>query len=244
MVTCDTRATRDDLVERNLLSPDQLVVVHNGVHPAMLAGDDADGRAEISRLAGPPRGDELLHVGSTIARKRIDVLIEAFAVARRRRPSLTLLRAGGPLTEEQRGLAARLGVTDAIVDLPVLTPRALAALYRRAIITLLPSDLEGFGLPVIESLASGTPVLASRIGALVEVGGSAVAYAEPGKAASWSEAIDRLLAEREQEPGWWAYRREQGRRHAAAFSWFEHARGVGEVYRRVAAQAGHPTAVT
>ncbi len=239
MVTCDTRATRDDLVARNLLSADRLVVVHNGVHPIMFMPDVEDGHAEVSRLAGAPRGLELLHVGSTIARKRVDVLLTTLAEVRRRRPDVRLLRAGGALTGAQRGLAGRLGVADAVVDLPPLAPGALAALYRRAALTLLPSDLEGFGLPVVESLANGTPVLASRIPALTEVGGSAAAYAEPGSAATWAEAIERLLTEREQEPGWWSYRREEGRRHAASFTWDAHAHAMSAVYQRVAAQAPH-----
>jgi glycosyltransferase involved in cell wall biosynthesis len=239
LVMCDTRATRDALVDASLLSPDRLVVVHNGVHGALLAGDDDEARGEVARLAGAPRGIELLHVGSTIPRKRIDVLLRAVAEVRRRRASVSLLRAGGTLTVQQRRLAASLGLMEAVVELPPLTPRMLAALYRRAVITLLPSDYEGFGLPVIESMASGTPVLASRVPALVEVGGGAAAYVEPGDPASWAQAIDRLLDEREHEPGWWAHRREQGRRHAAGFSWEAYGRIMADVYRGIAAQAGH-----
>jgi glycosyltransferase involved in cell wall biosynthesis len=176
-------------------------------------------------------------VGSTIPRKRIDILLHALAEVRRRRGTVSLLRAGGVMTAEQRGLAAALDLTDAVVELPPLATRELAALYRRAVLTLLPSDYEGFGLPVVESMASGTPVLASRVPALLEVGGATAAYAEPGEYALWAEAIDRLLDEREREPGWWAYRREEGRRHAAGFSWLDYARGLADVYRGVAAHA-------
>ncbi len=239
LVTCDTRATRDDLVARNLLSADRLVVIHNGVHRALLDGEEPAARAEIDRLAGPARGIELLHVGSTIPRKRIDVLLRTIALVRARRGTVSLLRAGGTMTAEQRRLAVELGIADAVVELPSLAIRELAALYRRAVLTLLPSDYEGFGLPVIESLASGTPVLASRIPALVEVGGGAAAYAEPGQPASWAECVERLLHERDVEPGWWAYRREQGRRHAAAFTWDAYAHEMAGVYRAVAGRAGH-----
>jgi glycosyltransferase involved in cell wall biosynthesis len=243
LVTCDTQAIRDELVEGDLLSADRLVVVHNGVHEALFAGEDAGASAEVERLAGPPRGIELLHVGSTIPRKRIDVLLKMLAEVRRRRPSVSLLRAGGLMTGEQRELAAALGVSDAIVELPPLSPRALAAVYRRAVLTVLPSDYEGFGLPVIESMASGTPVLASSLPALAEVGGTRTAYVPPGDGVGWAEAVNRLLDEREQEPGWWAHRREQGRRHAAAFTWQAYARAMNEVYRAVAAQAQHRVSV-
>lgn len=243
LVACDTRAVRDELVDAGLVSADRLVVVHNGVHEAFLSGEDQDARADLERLAGPPRGIELLHVGSTIPRKRIDLLIQAFAEARRRRPSLSLLRAGGRLTGDQRALASALGVSDAIVELPPLEFRDLAALYRRAALTLLPSDYEGFGLPVIESMASGTPVLASRLPAITEVGGRFAAYAAPGDPAAWGQAISMLLDERDQEPGWWGHRREQGRRHAAGFTWDAHACAMRDVYRAVTAQSHHRVVV-
>ncbi|MBI2223055.1 MAG: glycosyltransferase family 4 protein [Acidobacteria bacterium] len=242
MVTCDTRATRDEIVAANLLSADRLVVIHNGVHRALLEGEEPAARAEVDRLAGPVREIELLHVGSTIPRKRIDVLLRTIALVRARRGTVSLLRAGGAMTAEQRRLAVELGIADAVVELPSLGIRELAALYRRAVLTLLPSDYEGFGLPVIESLASGTPVLASRIPALVEVGGGVAAYAEPGQPALWAECVERLLHEREVEPGWWAYRREQGRHHAAAFTWDAYAHEMAGVYRAVAARAGHGVA--
>jgi glycosyltransferase involved in cell wall biosynthesis len=232
-VTCDTRATRDDLVRERLLPPGRLTVVHNGVHPAMFAGDDEGARAEIDRLAGPQRGPELLHVGSVIPRKRIDVLLRAFAGVRERCRTVRLLRAGGAMDPRQRALASQLGIAGEVVELPPLSTRTLAALYRRAALTVLPSDFEGFGLPLLESMASGTPVLASRVPALVEVGGSAASYAEPGNPAAWSEAIAGLLAEREQGAASWIRRRENGRRHAAAFTWLEHARGMVGVYRRL-----------
>jgi glycosyltransferase involved in cell wall biosynthesis len=237
-ITCDTRATRDDLTANRLLPAERLTVVHNGVHPAMQAPEREAARREIERLAGPRRGPELLHVGSTIRRKRLDILLRAFAGVRRQCGDVRLLRAGGPMTDEQRALATQLGVIDHIVELPALSADGLASLYRRATLTVLPSDFEGFGLPVVESMASGTPVLASRVPALIEVGGSAASYAGPGDLRAWVEAIARLLAESEGSAPSWTRRREAGRLHAARFTWFEHARGIAAVYDRVATRAG------
>lgn len=241
IVTCDTHATRDEVVSFDLLSGDRIVVVPNGVHPAM-SGQGNGAQAEAERLLGPVSDPELLHVGSTIPRKRIDLLLEAFALTRAQRTSARLVRVGGPLTSDQRALARRLGVGPAIAELPDLPPEVLAAVYRRATLTLLPSDREGFGLPVIESLAAGTPVLASRIASLVEVGGGVVAYAEPGNASSWAAEVAKLLDERDSEPGWWAHRREQGRQRARSFSWANHAAAMADLYRRIHEGCRHSSA--
>ncbi len=89
-------------------------------------------------------------------------------------------------------------MADAIATLPS-SPRdpadraTLAAVYRRAALAFQPSDAEGFGLPVAEALACGTPVLASDIPVLREVGGAAASYAPVGDADAWSEAALALL---------------------------------------------------
>ena len=241
VVTCDTRATRDELVAHRLAEPDRLQVVPNGVHPAFTSGIDPFARDEAARLLGPP-GLELLHVGSAIPRKRIDLLLRTFEQVRQAYPGMRLVRAGGALTAEQRVLARSLKVDDAIAELPFLAPDVLAAVYERAALTLLPSDLEGFGLPVLESLACGTPVLASRIAALMEVGSGVVAYADPGNAASWSSEIAKLLDERQREPGRWGQRVAEGQRHARSFCWSTYAAAMAELYRRIANLRGRSLA--
>src|SRR5581483_5135334 len=175
-------------------------------------------------------GPELLHVGSTISRKRIDLLLRAFAAARREYPALRLIKAGGALTVDQRRLARELGVTDAIVTMPFLAPAELAALYRRVALVMLPSEAEGFGLPLAEALACGTPVLASDIAPLREVGGDVVDYCPVGDVAAWTAALLAKLRERVEQPARWAERREAGIRRAACFSWAEYADRCAALY--------------
>src|SRR6185369_1024937 len=149
---------------------------------------------------------ELLHVGSAVARKRIDVLLDVFAAVRVRHTRARLVRVGGPLTRAQQRQATRLGVADHIVTLPFIDRRVLAAVYRRAALVLQPSEREGFGLPVAEAMASGTPVVASRIPALVEVGGRAATYCPVGDVRAWVAAISELLDERVASPTDWRAR--------------------------------------
>ena len=148
-------------------------------------------RSAVARATGGP---DLLHVGSTIPRKRIDLLLEVFAEARRRFPGARLLRVGGPLSSSQLAHAARLGVADAIVTLPFVDRRVLASVYRRAALVLQPSEREGFGLPVAEALACGTPVVSSDIPALREAGGSGAIYCRVGDLDAWTAAVGHPAA--------------------------------------------------
>jgi glycosyltransferase involved in cell wall biosynthesis len=99
---------------------------------------------------------------------------------------------------------------------------------------VMPSEREGFGLPLLESLACGTPVVASDIAALREVGGDAVTYCAVGGIDSWTGAIHMLLDEREQQPSQWAARQERGVRRAEAFSWSKYAREIASLYEQMA----------
>jgi glycosyltransferase involved in cell wall biosynthesis len=231
-VVCGSAATRDALVAHGLLAESRVTLVPYGVHPAFAPGPDRPADAEAARWFGPPAGGsvDLLHVGSTIPRKRIDVLIETLAAARRHHPAARLLRVGGPLTEAQTQLAHRLGVAAAIVSLPFLDRRTLAAVYRRATLVLQPSEREGFGLPVAESMACGTPVLATDIPALREAGGTAAVYCRVGDLDAWGTALSLLLDERARDARAWVRRRQAALAHAGRFTPAAHARAMTAVY--------------
>jgi glycosyltransferase involved in cell wall biosynthesis len=234
-VTCDSAATRDELLAYGLVEPRRVVVVPNGVHPACSPEADPSADAEAARLLGPARADRLdvLHVGSTIRRKRIDLLLHVVAALRKSFPGTRLVRAGGPFTPEQLRLVERLNLSGAVVVLPHLERDVLAAVYRRAAVVLQPSEREGFGLPVVEALACGTPVVASDLPVLREVGGEAAAYCAVGDLAAWTETAAQLLAERGEGGGPWARRRAAAIAQAAKFSWAEYARKMVAVYRQL-----------
>jgi glycosyltransferase involved in cell wall biosynthesis len=239
-VCCDSIATRDELIARRILCPEKMSVVPLGVHPAFSQPPPVAAESAVdvmlrttSQNAG--EGTDLLHVGSVIPRKRIDILLQVFACLRKEERRARLLRVGGKLTESQQALAGRLGVAEAIVTLPPLTAEELAVVYRRATLLLLPSETEGFGLPIAEAMACGTPVLVSDLPVLREVGGEAADYAPVADIERWTAKASGLLAERRDEPELWEGRRERCRRQASKFSWTETARRTAEIYRRVLA---------
>jgi glycosyltransferase involved in cell wall biosynthesis len=233
-VACDSEATRGALVALAGFSEDRLSVIPNGADTGGEPDADAAADVEAARMLGPRRGVELLHVGSTIPRKRIDLLLDVFAGLRRIRPELRLTRVGGPFTAEQRVRARDLGVLDAIHVLPFVDRATLAAVYRRSALAVLTSDREGFGLPVVEALACGTPMVASDIPVLREIGAGAVTYCPLDATGEWVSTVLGLLRERETDAAAWRARRAAGLARAADFSWSRYTAGVVARYRAIA----------
>jgi glycosyltransferase involved in cell wall biosynthesis len=238
-VACDSEATRAALVSLAGFTEDRLSVIPNGADTGGQPDADAAADVEAARMLGPRRGVELLHVGSTIPRKRVDVLLDVFAGVRRARPESRLTRVGGPFTAEQRVRARDIGVLDAIHVLPFVDRATLAAVYRRSALALLTSDREGFGLPIVEALACGTPMVASDIPVLREIGSGAVTFCPVGAPADWVDTILRLLRERETDAAAWQARRTAGLARAADFSWSRYTEDVVARYRSI---AGRPAA--
>ena len=246
-IACDSNATRDALVAKAGIPLERTTVVPNGPHPSCSPNAEPAADVEAARLLGPRSGFvDLLHVGSTIQRKRIDVLLQVFAAVRERHrgemdhgPGLRLIRVGGPFTAAQQAMVRDLQLGDAIVVLPMLDRATLASVYRRSAVLMMPSEREGFGLPVLEAMACGTPVVASDVDAMREVGGFAASYCPVEDVDAWSTTVLRLLRERRDNRAQWTLRRETGIRRAAAFSWSRYATDVAAIYARM---VEHPDA--
>jgi glycosyltransferase involved in cell wall biosynthesis len=194
--------TKRDLVDLYGIPPEKITVTPHGVDPAFGPGE----------VAG---GGYLLYVGAVQARK------DPLAAARAAREIGLPLVVAGP--ERDPSLARQLSELGA--ELRGYVEKAeLANLYRGAAALVLPSRYEGFGLPVLEAMACGTPVVASDDPARREVAGDAAVYANGDLA----EAIRTALAERDRLVA-------AGLERAQAFSWGETARRTLDVYRRALA---------
>ena len=236
-VVCDSEATRSELLANSLVSADRTSVVPIAVHPSCTVAPDAAADAVAATLTGPLGASDLLHVGSTIPRKRIEMLLEVLARVADRRPDVRLWRVGGPFTDAQAARACQLGVAQRITVMPFVTRPVLAALYRRAALVVLPSEREGFGLPVIEAMACGTPIVCSDLPVLREVGGGAAEYCAPGDPAEWSTRIVALLTERASARTRWGARQAAGIARASRFSWHRYASEMHAVYEWVSEAA-------
>ena len=238
-VMCDTASIRDELTVRGLVAPERVVVTSLGVDRVFFTTrDEAAERAAATAAPVPADAIEILHVGTTAERKRIDVLLRVCGELAREMPQLRLTRIGDPLTAEQQRILRDSGIGDRFAAVTDVDESMLAALYRRATLVLQPSAREGFGLPVIEALASRTPVVASDLSVLREVGGSAVEFCKVGDVEGWRQKVAALLRERHESPLQWNARRERGVEHARRFTWERFAANVAKVYRDVAAESG------
>lgn len=189
-------------------------VVPEGVSPEF--------RQLIPDRTVPPRlginGPFILSVCSLEPRKNIDNLIRAYARARASNPALPLLVLVGRdawKSDRLRALAAREGVADRVVFAGYVADADLVELYNQAELFVFPSWYEGFGLPVLEAMACGTPVITSTTSSLPEVAGTAAILVNPGSVADLAAALQRVCGD--------AVLREELRRrgpaHAARFSW-------------------------
>ncbi len=229
-IACPSQATATALVEQRLARPEQIAVVLNGVDLPELS--DTESEALSSALVGPQgRHVDLLHVGSTIPRKRLDVLLDVFARVASAHESVRLLRVGGPLTDGQRTQADALGLAGRIVELPSLDRRQLAAIYRRATLLLAPSEREGFGLPVAEALASSTPAVTSDLPVFREVAADAADFVPVGDVDAWAAVVSARLDEAISAGEKWRARRARARARGALYSWRRYASQMAGIYR-------------
>lgn len=215
-----THAVRDELVRFGLVDPARLVWAPYGPAPEFTPTARGAARPVLD-------GRYVAHVGSMIGRKRIDVLLEAFAGVAREHPDLKLVQVGPAWTAEHGRTIERLGLGPKLVKLTGITRERLADVYRGAALVLLPSDGEGFGFPVLEALACGTAVVASDLPPTREVGGEAATYLPPGDVGAWIDGVSRALANPDGLP-----LRERRLGRAAEFSWSRHARTIVDAYRR------------
>jgi glycosyltransferase involved in cell wall biosynthesis len=226
-VVAVSAATRDEILRLGLHPADRITVISNGVHPSCSPLPDPAADAQLESLLPANSRDDLwlLNVGSSMPRKRLDLLLRVFSEVRKRVPHVRLLRIGEALTPEQRQLARQLQVDSALLELGSVSRDVLAAAYRRADLLVHTADAEGFGLPLIEAMACGCSVIASDLPVLREVGGTAAGYCAVGDIEGWTNAV----AEAVESPGDPA----AGFANARRFSWSENAAQTARVYQEL-----------
>jgi glycosyltransferase involved in cell wall biosynthesis len=218
-----TQTVRAQILKHGLIDPPRLVQAPYGIAPEFTTT-----RSEVQfpkEVAGAIARGSLLHVGSCIPRKRIDVLLEVFAELARRDNQIHLLQVGGEWTDARRDQIRRLNIADRVTQLGRQERGVIAELYRRCRMVLMPSESEGFGLPVAEALACGATVMASDIPVLREVGGDAAIYCPLADVRAWADRIERLLGGAEAAPSL-----ETRLARAGQYSWAGHARTIAQTY--------------
>ena len=206
--------TRQRIAERYGIREEKIIVTSYGVDPAFTPD-------------GPRPGDAsyVLFVGALQPRKDPACAVRALSLLD---PDLGLVfvgpekRSGYELREEIR----RLGLEQRVRLLGHVPKKELSVLYRGAACLVFPSRYEGFGLPALEAMAAGTPVVASTAGALPEVAGDAAVLVPPGDPAALADGVERALADRDRL-------RRLGLERSSGFTWAETAKRTAAVYEEL-----------
>ncbi|UCG43650.1 MAG: glycosyltransferase family 4 protein [candidate division WOR-3 bacterium] len=187
-------------------------------------------------LGLPPRF--ILHVGNVASHKNHRTVIAALKRLAGRGLSIGLVCVGWDShgAREVRRLPAEYGVPERVHFIGQVEQQWMNGLYNLAEVVVVPSWLEGFGLPVLETMAAGTPVVASSIPAVKEVAGDAAWLAPPDNAEAWTEALSEVLTKPELAQAM----RRQGLVRVQQFSWEESAAKHATLYRSVL-RAGQPS---
>jgi glycosyltransferase involved in cell wall biosynthesis len=252
-ILTDSECSRRDIVERCGVPADRITVVYPGVDLNRFKPKQVEVQAEVEKrkfgasartpfaspstftsasalAAGRPY---VLSVAGPDPTKNVETLIEAFAMLPPPvKEAHDLLLAGdfrrrGDLRER----VVRLGIDKQVQFPGVVSDDQLIELYQRAALLVFPSRYEGFGLPVLEAMACGCPVVSSNAASLPEVGGDAVILVPPDDVAGFAEAMTRVLENSETAQSM----RARGLARAAQFTWERTARETVAVYQKVVA---------
>jgi glycosyltransferase involved in cell wall biosynthesis len=216
--------TKEQLIERLGVEPERIAVTYEGVGAELRSVVPEELPAEHA-----VRAPYFLYVGNAYPHKNLPRLLEAFARLRDTRLSaFQLVLAGnhGPYGSELAELARTLRIEGRVMFPGQVSDPQLAGLYRGATALVIMSLAEGFGLPGLEAMALGVPVLASRIDAFTEIYGDAALYAQP----SDCEDIARGLSELGTNGALRAELRERGLHRADRFSWRATAEATRQIY--------------
>ena len=222
-VICVSAYTRAQAVERLGVPPERCAVVPHGVDEQPEPPSER-ARQRARQLAGD--GAFLLSVGAIQVRKNN---VAAARVAARLGGAARLVIAGGAGhgADEFFDFVRREGLSDRVRVLGYVSERTLDALYAEAAALLFPSLEEGFGIPILEAMARGLPVIASNVSSIPEIAGDAAMLFEPEDIEGMAEAARRLLDDPRGRQEWAA----RGRARARCFTWPAAAQATVEIYR-------------
>ena len=223
--------SRQDLLRTYRLAPEKVVTTYNGIEPHFTAQPRAaDEAAQVRQRFGIARGF-LLAVGSLQPRKNLERLIRTYARLRREQPDFApqLVIVGRKLwlAESIFAEVSRQPWASDVILTGYVGDDDLPALYRTASAFVYPSLFEGFGLPPLEAMACGTPVITSNISSLPEVAGSAALLIDPLNEQELAAALQRILNDQPLR----ARLRAEGVRQAAKFTWRDAAEKTLQLYR-------------
>jgi glycosyltransferase involved in cell wall biosynthesis len=224
-----SEASKRDILHYVNVDPEKIVVVHNALDERLGTAPTADELALVRERYQLDHGF-ILYAGNIKPHKNLVRLIEAFeGLLRDGFEDLKLLIIGDEISKwpALRHAVHAHKLHRQVRFLGFLSDEMLAALYRLAAVFVFPSLYEGFGLPPLEAMAAGTPVVTSNLSSLPEVAGDAAVLVDPYDAVDIKEGIKKVLT----DPSLQATLRERGLARARQFSWDTSVRRTLEIYQ-------------
>jgi glycosyltransferase involved in cell wall biosynthesis len=220
-----SECSKRDAINLYGIRADKIHVIYEGVEPRFTPITNPDRLSHVrAKYHLPDRF--ILHVGTIEPRKNLPLLFE---VAAQTKEHIVVAGQLGWLTDPILAQVKELGVEDRVTFTGFIDDDDLPALISTANVLAMPSKYEGFGLPILEAMACGTPVVASNAASLPEVGGDAALYAWHDDVRSWIRLLSLALDDVELRSSL----RDRGLRQAAKFRWDKMARETLEVYRNL-----------
>jgi glycosyltransferase involved in cell wall biosynthesis len=229
-IVTDSGASKELIVQILHVDAEKVSVIPLAADDFFAAAPSADETAEAARVAGGDR--YVLFVGIISAQKNLGLLVRAFAASGIARDGCRLVLAGSDREGEGaalRRLATSAGAGDSLVVTEFVSRPVLRALYHGAMVTVLPSHGEGFGLPLVEAMAAGCPVVAARTQSLPEVLGDGGELFAPDDV----DALARLLARLAHDEAYHDDLAARALARRASFAWTATARATAAVYEEV-----------
>ncbi len=230
MIITGSEYERRNLSQRLSLPPNKIRVIPLAPSPQFIQSQSASLHCIHNRYANSH--DQIVVGVGYEPRKNIPVLIKAFAICARTRHNARLVIVASHEASRQAfmQLTAKLGISERVDIRGGISSTALAELYRSAKVFVFPSEREGFGLPPLEAMACGTPVIAARSSSLPEVLGDAAIFVESRSVAELAVALGQVLDDAELRQDLAV----RGVRHVQQYCWRRTARETLAVYEEVA----------
>lgn len=204
---------------------DRMTIIHNAV-PAHFVPATPESRVAARKALGLADGTfAIMHVGTVEPRKNVDAILETLALLKGE--NVLFLKAGITFTEAQQARIASLGIAPMIRHLGKIPNEKMVAIYHASDALVFPSLYEGFPFPIVEAMASGTPVITSTASSLPETAGGAALLADPHDYPALATAIRRLR----DEPNLRADRIAAGFERVRDLTWKKNAETVGGIYQ-------------
>ena len=227
-----SEASKRDILRFFDVPPEKIAVIYNGIDDRFWSEPSEEELVRV-RERYQLEGDFVLYAGNVKPHKNLERLIDAFHLVRQDGlDHLKLIVIGDEISKyaELRRAVHRYNLHKYVRFLGYMPDESLAVLYRLAGVFVFPSLYEGFGLPPLEAMASGTPVVTSNVSSLPEVVGDAAMLVDPYDPTAIADGLRRVLT----EPGLHAQLRDAGFARAAEFSWERSVRQIRGIYRDVA----------